>query len=164
LGRRQLETLVPLETTRRKRVWSFRSRTNGGHSRRLTKDEEARAPPYTAARDRSGRWAVYSFEGDIHLLDTHSGKFRKVTQTAEAETEPSFTRDEKKISFRRGDNLFLIPREGDPLIRQLTDIRSGKDPEVEKEKKERGPTKVSQRPAGRVIRGSSGEGKEAAGR
>jgi len=108
-----------------------------GTPRRLTKDEEAGAPPYTAARDQSGRWAVYSFEGDIYLLDTHSGKFRRITQTAEAETEPSFTRDERKIAFRRGDNLFLIPREGEPLIQQLTDIRSGKDPDVEKEKKEK---------------------------
>jgi len=115
----------------------FEVARTGGTPRRLTKDEEAGAPPYTAARDRSGRWAVYSFEGDIHLLDTHSGKFRKITQTAESETEPSFTHDEKKISFRRGDNLFLIPREGEALIRQLTDIRSGKDPEAEKEKKEK---------------------------
>ena len=115
----------------------FEVARTGGAPRRLTKEEEAGAPPHTAARDRSGRWAVYSFEGDIHLLDTHSGKFRKITQTAEAETEPSFTRDEKKIAFRRGDNLFLIPREGEPLLQQLTDIRSGKDPEVEKEKKEK---------------------------
>jgi dipeptidyl aminopeptidase/acylaminoacyl peptidase len=115
----------------------FEVARKGGAPRRLTKDEEAGAAPYTAARDESGRWAVYSFEGDIHLLDTHSGKFRKITQTAESETEPSFTRDEKKILFRRGDNLFLIPREGEPLIQQLTDIRSGKDPEVEKEKKEK---------------------------
>ena len=115
----------------------FEVARTGGTPRRLTKDEEAGAPPYTAARDQSGRWAVYSFEGDIHLLDTYSGRYRKVTQTAESETEPSFTRDERKISFRRGDNLFLIPREGEPLIRQLTDIRSGKDPEAEKEKKEK---------------------------
>jgi dipeptidyl aminopeptidase/acylaminoacyl peptidase len=115
----------------------FEVARKGGAPRRLTKDEEAGAAPYTAARDESGRWAVYSFEGDIHLLDTHSGKFRKITQTAESETEPSFTRDEKKILFRRGDNLFLIPREGEPLIQQLTDIRSGKDPEAEKEKKEK---------------------------
>ena len=143
----------------------FEVARTGGTPRRLTKDEEAGAPPYTAARDQSGRWAVYSFEGDIHLLDTHSGKFRKITQTAESETEPSFTRDEKKISFRRGDNLFLIPREGEPLIQQLTDIRSGKDPEVEKRKeRKRGPAKVSQRPAGRVIRSSSSQGEEAEGR
>lgn len=115
----------------------FEIARTGGTPRRLTKDEEAGAPPYTAARDRSGRWAVYSFEGDIHLLDTHSGKFRKVTQTAETETEPSFTQDEKKLVFRRGDNLFLVPREGEPLLRQLTDFRSGKDPELEKEKKEK---------------------------
>jgi dipeptidyl aminopeptidase/acylaminoacyl peptidase len=115
----------------------FEGARTGGTPRRLTKDEEAWAPPYTAARDQSGRWAVYSFEGDIHLLDTHSGKFRKITQTAESETEPSFTRDKKEIWFRRGDNLFLIPREGEPMIQQLTDIRSGKDPEAEKEKKEK---------------------------
>ncbi|HET6962687.1 MAG TPA: prolyl oligopeptidase family serine peptidase [Terriglobia bacterium] len=115
----------------------FEVARTGGAPRRLTKDEEAGAPPYTAARDQSGRWAVYSFEGDIYLLDTHSGKLRKITQTVESETEPSFTRDEKKIWFRRGDNLFLIPREGELLIQQLTDIRTGKDPEAEKKKKEK---------------------------
>jgi Tol biopolymer transport system component len=76
---------------------------------------------YGSARS-VGQWAVYSFEGDIHLLDTHSGNFRRITQTAEVETEPSFTRDERKIVFRRGDNYFLF-REGEPLIQQLTDIR-----------------------------------------
>jgi len=115
----------------------FEVARTGGTPHRLTKDQEAGAPPYTAARDQSGRWAVYSFEGDIHLLDTHSGSFRKITQTVESETDPSFTRDDKKIWFRRGDNLFLIPREGEPLIQQLTDIRSGKDPEIEREKKEK---------------------------
>ena len=112
------------------------SRT-GGAPRRLTKDEEAGAPPYTAERDVSGRWAVYSFEGDIHLLDTHSGRFRKITQTAEVETDPAFTRDGGRISFRRGENLFLIPRKGEPFVRQLTDIRIGKNPDLEKEKKEK---------------------------
>ena len=115
----------------------FEVARTGGTPRRLTKDEEAGAPPYTAGRDQSGRWAVYSFEGDIYLLDTATGKFRNITQTAEAETDPAFTRDEKKISFRRGDNLFVVSKEGESLIRQLTDIRSGKDPEVEKEKKEK---------------------------
>ena len=115
----------------------FEVARTGGTPRRLTKDEEAGAPPYTAGRDQSGRWAVYSFEGDIYLLDTAAGKFRNITQTAEAETDPAFTRDERKISFRRGDNLFVLSKEGESLIRQLTDIRTGKDPEVEKQKKEK---------------------------
>ncbi|MCI0419398.1 MAG: prolyl oligopeptidase family serine peptidase [Acidobacteria bacterium] len=109
----------------------------GGAPRRLTKDEEAAAPPSAADRDLAGRWAVYAFEGDIYLLDTHSGKFRKITETPESESDPAFTGDEKKIVFRRGDNLFLISLAGESSLRQLTDIRPGKDPELEKEKKEK---------------------------
>ena len=79
----------------------------GGQPRRLKKSEEVQAPPPKASRDLSGRWAVYAFEGDIVLLDTHSGKLRKLTETPDGESDPRLTRNEKQVVFRRGDNLFL---------------------------------------------------------
>lgn len=110
---------------------------SGGVPKRLSKDEEAGAPPLTADRDPSGRWAVYAFEGDIHLLDTHSGRVRKVTHSPEAESDPKFAAEATKVAFRRGDNLFLLPLEGPASLRQLTDLRAGKDEEAEKEEKQR---------------------------
>ncbi len=115
----------------------FEVSRKGGPPRRLTKDEEGAAPPATADRDRSGRWALYEFEGDIHLLDTHSRKLLKITDSPETESDPRFLADSKKVTFRRGDNLYLLPLEGPSLLRQLTDLRSGKDPEAEKEKLEK---------------------------
>ncbi len=108
----------------------------GGTPKRLSKDEEANAPPASADRDPAGRWAVYSFEGDIHLLDTNSGRVRKITNSPEVETEPRFASEGTAVTFRRGDNLFLLQLEGAVQLRQLTDLRSGKDEEAEEEKKE----------------------------
>ncbi|MEW5974885.1 MAG: prolyl oligopeptidase family serine peptidase [Acidobacteriota bacterium] len=104
--------------------------------RRLAKEEEPFAPPANAERDRSGRHALYSYDGDLYLLNTISKEHRRLTVTEDKETDPHFSDDEKQIIFRRGDNLFRLPLEGESTIEQLTDLRKGKDPELEKQKGE----------------------------
>ena len=115
---------------------AFEVARSGGEPRRLSKSEEVQVPPAKSVRDASGRYAVYVFEGDIIWLDTNEKAFRKLTDTAEAESDPQLSHDRKTVAFRRGDNLFSIPSEGLPVFRQLTDIRPGKDPEAEKHKAE----------------------------
>lgn len=124
------------KTPGEKETGIYRVVRTGGLPQRLSKSQEAAVPPPSADRDSSGRWALYSFEGDIYLLDTHSERLRKITNSSEGETEPRFTSDARRVVFRRGDNLYRLPLEGEASLHQLTDLRSGKDPEAEKKKRE----------------------------
>ncbi|MBI5086147.1 MAG: S9 family peptidase [Acidobacteria bacterium] len=101
---------------------------DGSGLKRLT-DEEARlAPPAggfgpAVSESRDERYWVYSDRGDIVILDRKSGKRRQVTKTSEAESNPQFTRDGRRIAFVRGGNLYTLSLE-DGSMEQLTDIRA----------------------------------------
>ena len=56
---------------------------------------------------------------------TPRGKTRQLTKTTDAETNPRFTQDGKRVSFTRGGNLYVMSLDGGMLV-QLTDIRAGR--------------------------------------
>lgn len=75
---------------------------------------------------------VYARYGDIYWTDVSSGRTRQLTRTVEPETEPAFLADENKVSFLRGETIFVRDlRSG--LEYQLADIRSEEDPDKKKE-------------------------------
>ena len=49
---------------------------------------------------------VYSYKGDIFLLDIKTNKTIRVTQTEEAETNPKFIGNDEWIAFSRNQNLY----------------------------------------------------------
>jgi dipeptidyl aminopeptidase/acylaminoacyl peptidase len=49
---------------------------------------------------------VYSFKGDIFLLNTLTGLTTTITQTEEAETSPAFISNEEWITYRKDKNLY----------------------------------------------------------
>ncbi len=49
---------------------------------------------------------VYSYKGDIFLLNTLTGATTTITQTEEAETSPAFISNEEWITYRRDKNLY----------------------------------------------------------
>ncbi len=49
---------------------------------------------------------VYSYKGDIFLLDIKTNKTTRVTQTEEAETNPKFIGNDEWIAFSRNQNLY----------------------------------------------------------
>ncbi len=51
---------------------------------------------------------VYAQSGDIYILDNSTGAVRQVTKTSDAETNPRFMPDGKRISFTRGGNLYVM--------------------------------------------------------
>jgi dipeptidyl aminopeptidase/acylaminoacyl peptidase len=94
---------------------------DGSGLRKLT-DEEVRKLPGVGDTSKDRRWMVYAQNGDVYVLDNSTGAVRQVTKTSEAETNPRFTPDGKRISFTRGGNLYVMALDTG-FIEQLTDIR-----------------------------------------
>ena len=63
----------------------------------------------------------------MFLYDFSTERARQLTKTAEAETNPQFTQDEKRVAFTRGGNLYVMSLDTG-MIEQMTEIvRRGSD-------------------------------------
>ena len=97
---------------------------DGGGLKKLTEQEAKDSPPLGGDRSRDKRLTSYVEDGDIVLYDNAAGQKRQITKTTDAESNPRFTRDQRRLYFTRANNLFVISLEGGSLV-QLTDIRTG---------------------------------------
>jgi dipeptidyl aminopeptidase/acylaminoacyl peptidase len=68
---------------------------------------------------------VYSKNGDIFLFNVKSGQIEQITNTLENEMNPVFTADDKKIIYRKGNNLYSWSVDGG-YSTQLTHFSSTK--------------------------------------
>jgi dipeptidyl aminopeptidase/acylaminoacyl peptidase len=74
-----------------------------------------------------GKWnkkhtlKVYEKNEDIYISEPKTGKTEQLTNTTDRESNPTFSGDESKILFIRGDNLYSLKRNGGELI-QLTNF------------------------------------------
>ena len=94
-----------------------------GSGLRKLSDAEVRAIARRHRRPQQDkRLFVYASGGDLYVLDNATGKIRQLTKTTDAETNPHFLRDGKRISFTRGGNVYVMSLE-DGLLEQMTDIR-----------------------------------------
>jgi dipeptidyl aminopeptidase/acylaminoacyl peptidase len=100
---------------------------DGSGLRRLTDEEAKQAPPANGELSKDKTKTVFSDEGDIFIYDHVKNARRQITKTTDAETNPHFTFDQKRIYFTRQNNLYVIGLE-DGSLEQLTDIRSGAAP------------------------------------
>jgi len=76
---------------------------------------------------------VFMRNGDIFILETATGKERRLTRTSAAETGARFSRDGKRIFFLRSGNFHALDLK-DSSVRQLTDLKTG--PKAKKKKPE----------------------------
>jgi dipeptidyl aminopeptidase/acylaminoacyl peptidase len=100
---------------------------DGTGLRRLSDEEAKQAPPTNGELSKDKTMTVFSDEGDIFIYDNLKNARRQITKTVDAETNPHFTFDQKRIYFTRQNNLYVIALE-DGSLEQLTDIRSGATP------------------------------------
>jgi dipeptidyl aminopeptidase/acylaminoacyl peptidase len=70
-----------------------------------------------------GRTKVVGSAGDLFLVDVGAGTSRRLTQTLDIESNPTFSADGREVFFTRNDNMYSLALDGG-LIRQLTDIRA----------------------------------------
>jgi dipeptidyl-peptidase-4 len=56
----------------------------------------------------SGREVLYATDGDLFLVDVHTGKWRQITRTPVAESDAKFSPDGSHIAFRREWDLYTV--------------------------------------------------------
>jgi dipeptidyl aminopeptidase/acylaminoacyl peptidase len=95
---------------------------DGSDLRKLSDDEAKLAPPAFGDVSHDRRATVYANAGDLFLYDHATGKTRQLTKTSDAEANPRFLSGDKRISFTRAGNLYVLSLEDGSLI-QVTDIR-----------------------------------------
>jgi dipeptidyl aminopeptidase/acylaminoacyl peptidase len=94
---------------------------DGSGLRKLSEAEARIAPPAFGASTPDKNRTVYSRDGDIFFYDAASGRIRQLTKTAEAETDPHFTHDGRRVTFMRSNNLYVMSLDSGELD-QFTDI------------------------------------------
>jgi len=78
-------------------------------------------------RPQSGEWnkkrtvKLYDKNGDIFIYDLKINKTQQLTNTTDRESNPTFSADETKIIFTKGDNLYTLKLNGGELI-QITNF------------------------------------------
>ncbi len=97
---------------------------DGSGLRRLSEEEAKQAPPANGELSKDKTMTVFTDEGDVFIYDHAKGARRQITRTVDAETNPHFTFDQKRVYFTRLNNLYVISLDGGSL-EQLTDIRIG---------------------------------------
>ena len=97
---------------------------DGTGLRKLTDEEARQAPPANGELSKDKSMTVFTDEGDIFIYDHAKNARRQITRTVDAETNPHFTFDQKRIYFTRANNLYVMSLDGG-MMEQLTDIRIG---------------------------------------
>lgn len=95
---------------------------NGSGLTKLSNDESKLAPPAAGSESKDLRLVAYGDQGDLFVYDRSTDKSRRLTRTADVESNPQITRDGRKVAFVRAGNLFTITL-ADGLLEQLTDIQ-----------------------------------------
>ncbi|HEX3085309.1 MAG TPA: hypothetical protein VHP99_12335, partial [Pyrinomonadaceae bacterium] len=70
---------------------------DGSGLRRLTEEESKQAPPPNGELSKDKSMTVFTDEGDIFVYDHAKQARRQITRTVDAETNPHFTFDQKRI-------------------------------------------------------------------
>jgi dipeptidyl aminopeptidase/acylaminoacyl peptidase len=95
---------------------------DGSGLRKLSEAEAKLAPPAGGATTPDKKHTVYSRDGDIFFYDAANGQTRQLTKTADAETDPHFTQDGRRVEFTRANNLYVMSLDTGAL-EEFTNIR-----------------------------------------
>jgi dipeptidyl aminopeptidase/acylaminoacyl peptidase len=116
------------ERADRSELYELDLRAADARPRKVADDEKRWLSSNPGVRNRASTLKVYAYQGDLYLYDAKSGKSRQITRTADAESNPHFSFDEKGILYTSNNNLFeRVLATGE--IRQITDFRRGRDPD-----------------------------------
>jgi len=78
--------------------------------------EQKQMVPGNGSWNKKRTLKVYEKNGDIYLYDLKTGTSTQLTSTADRESNPSFSGDESKVLFMRGDNLYALKLNGGALV------------------------------------------------
>ena len=98
-----------------------------GRIEKLSPASRRALPDRQSVYDSQRRRMVFISDGDLFLRDVKTTKTRQLTNTLQAISSPSFTGDEKSITYISGNNLYITDP-GNGMTIQLTDFRQGSEP------------------------------------
>jgi dipeptidyl aminopeptidase/acylaminoacyl peptidase len=98
---------------------------DGRNLRQLSDEEEKDAPPQNGIWTRDRRRAVFVRNGDVFLYDAVAKKRRILTDTNDRESSPRFTKDEQRVAFVRGNNLFVLSLADGSLVQRTNVVEAG---------------------------------------
>ncbi len=96
---------------------------DGTGLRKLSEEETRLAPPAGGDLSDDKKLTVFTDAGDIFVYNHETGQRRQITRTTEAEANPRFIGDQRRITFMRQNNLYLFSLD-EGLLEQVTDIRA----------------------------------------
>jgi dipeptidyl aminopeptidase/acylaminoacyl peptidase len=96
---------------------------DGSGLRKLSDEEAKLAPPAFGDTSKDLRLVTYARDGDVFVYENSTGKTRQITRTTDAESNPRFLSDGKRVSFTRANNLYVLSLDDGTLV-QMTDVRS----------------------------------------
>jgi dipeptidyl aminopeptidase/acylaminoacyl peptidase len=100
---------------------------------------------------RDGRRRVVAYEGDLWLVERGASAARRLTQTLAVESAPQFAADGRRVFFVRDNNVYALALDGG-LVRQLTDVRAGPQPDSARAAAQRRALEADQRALFDVVR------------
>jgi len=103
----------------------------GGEHRKLSKEEKKHIPNEKAVYTEDGKYAVHVDEDNIYLIDMVVGVRRTISETSGKASDPYFSKDETKICYTEGNNLYTYSLEGGGLV-QVTRFEPVSKKEKEK--------------------------------
>jgi len=109
-GKRELVALSSLEAAARKVPGPAESQW-----------QNRRVEEQTVQWMPSGRELLISAGGHLFLFPTAGGRWTKLTATAEAERDPKVSPDGRRVSFRRGHNLYAMDLASRKVARLTSD-------------------------------------------
>lgn len=98
-----------------------------GQSQRVPDDQLGTIDAPGGSVSSDGRWRVYAWQGDLFLRDRTTGQLRQLTRTTEAETSPRFLAGDRRVTFRRGQRVFVRDLQSG-LEYEPAELRFEKDP------------------------------------
>lgn len=100
----------------------------GGTPTKVPYEQHRFIVPDTARLNRAGTQRTYEAFGDIFVVTLGDASVRQITATDASERNPHFSFDGKAVTFERDNNLYSFDF-ATGLLRQLTNFRTGRDPD-----------------------------------
>ncbi|WP_236587967.1 S9 family peptidase [Marivirga aurantiaca] len=109
----------------------YKVNAKGGEPVKVSLEEELALPSGSGDYNNDKSLKVFSRYGDIFLYNIKTSEMQQLTQTLGTESSPSFTGDEKYITYEYEDNLYRISLMNG-AIEQLTDFQEKKSSGTDK--------------------------------
>ena len=108
--------------------------TNNLNPQKISDNEQTSITPnYGSSWNRAHTLKIYTKGGDIFLEIVKTGKVNQLTNTTDNENSPTFSADETKVLFIKGDNLYALKLTGGELIQLTNFVASAKKDKTDDE-------------------------------